>query len=69
MDYDAVVESGRNPVSKHLISRVSQSECGDEKANAARDWAPEPISRNRILRRERGQENVNFSCPAEYEQD
>ena len=29
----------------------------------------EPISRDRILRRERGQGNIHFPCPADHEQD
>ena len=53
---DAVVEIGRNPVSKHQI----QPECGE--------WA-EPVSRDPILRRERGQGNNHFPCSADREQD
>ena len=29
----------------------------------------EPVSRDHFLRRERGQENINFPCSADYEQD
>ena len=34
-----------------------------------RDETAEPISRDQILRRERGQENSNFPCSADHEQD
>ena len=34
-----------------------------------RDGAAEPVSRNQILRRERGQENIAFPCSADHEQD
>ena len=34
-----------------------------------RDGAAEPVSRDQILRRERGQGNINFPCPADPEQD
>ena len=62
--HDAVAELGRNPVSKHQI----QPEYGDEQADAGRDSA-ESVSRDQILRRERGQINFNFSCSADYVQD
>ena len=34
-----------------------------------RDGAAEPVSRDQILRRERGQENINFPCSADHVQD
>ena len=34
-----------------------------------RDGTAEPVTRNQILRRERGQGNTNFSCSADHEQD
>ena len=34
-----------------------------------RDGTAEPVSRDQILRRERGQENINFPCSADHEQD
>ena len=34
-----------------------------------RDGTAEPVSRDQILRRERGQGNNNFSCSADHEQD
>ena len=34
-----------------------------------RDGTAESVSRNRILRRERGQVDINFPCSADHEQD
>ena len=34
-----------------------------------RHGTPEPVSRDHILRRERGQGNVHFSCLDDHEQD
>ena len=34
-----------------------------------RDGVAEPVSRDQILRRERGQGNIHFFCSADYEQD
>ena len=34
-----------------------------------RDGIAEPVSRDQILRRERGQENINFLCSADHVQD
>ena len=59
---DAAAELGRNPViSKHQI----QPEYGDE----TRDGTAETVSRDQILRHERGQGNINFPCSADHEQD
>ena len=33
------------------------------------DGTAEPVSRDKILRRERGQGNINFPCSADHEQD
>ena len=60
---DAAAELGRNPVSKHQI----QPEYGDEKADAG--GTAEPVSRDQILRHERGQGNINFPCSADHEHD
>ena len=60
---DAEAELGRNPVSKHHI----QPEFGDEYADAGRDTA-EPVSRDQVLRRERGQRNIYFPCSADHEE-
>ena len=63
---DSVAELGRNPVSKHQI----RPEYGDEQADAGRDYGTaEPVSRDQILRRERGQGNINFPCSTDHEQD
>ena len=35
----------------------------------ARDGTAEPVSRDQIIRRERGQENIHFPCSADREQD
>ena len=35
----------------------------------ARDGTAEPVSRDPIFRRERGQGNINFPCSADHEQD
>ena len=34
-----------------------------------RDGTAEPVSRDQILRREDGQENIHFPCSADHEQD
>ena len=34
-----------------------------------RDGTAEPVSRDEILRRERGQGNINFPCSADHEQE
>ena len=61
---DTAAKLGRNPASKHQI----QLEYGDEQADAGRDSA-EPVSRDQILKRERGQGNTNFPCSADHDQD
>ena len=40
-----------------------------EMSRLTRDGTAEPVSRDQILRRERGQGNVNFPCSADHEQD
>ena len=60
---DAAAEIGRNPVSGHQIP----PEYGDEQADAGRDCRT--VSRDQILRRERGQGNIQFSCSADHAQD
>ena len=57
----AAAEIGRNPVSKHQI----QPEYGDERADAGRD----AVSRDQILRRERGKGNIYFPFSADDKQD
>ena len=34
-----------------------------------RNGTAEPVSRDQILRHERGQGNINVPCPADHEQD
>ena len=38
-------------------------------SSLTRDGTTEPVSRDHILRRERGQGNINFPCSADHEQD
>ena len=40
-----------------------------EMSRLTRDGSAEPVSRDQILRRERGQGNIHFSCSADHEQD
>ena len=56
-------EPERNSVSKHQI----RPEYGDEQADAGRDCRIRLVKQ--ILRRERGQGNINFSCLADNEQN
>ena len=61
---DAVAELGRDPVSKHQI----QPECGDEQADAGRDWQTR-LARPNSQAHERGQGNIHFFCSADHVQD
>ena len=62
----AAAELGRNPVHEH------QPEYGDElsmeMSRLTRDGTAEPVSRDKILRRGRGQGNIFSSCSADHEQ-
>ena len=49
---DAAAERGRNPVRKHQIQL--------EMSRLTRDATAELVSRDQILRRERGQGNIHF---------
>ena len=40
-----------------------------EMSRLARDGTAEPVSRDQILRRERGQGNIHFPCSPDHEQD
>ena len=40
-----------------------------EMSRLTRDGSAEPVSRDQILRRERGQGNIHFPCSADHEQD
>ena len=61
---DAAAELGRNPASISTIFSLSM-----EMSRLMRDWTAEPVSRDQILRRERGQGNIYFPCSADHEQD
>ena len=61
---DAAAELGRNPV--NIRTRFSLSM---EMSRLMRDGTAEPVSRDHILRHERGQEKIIFSCSADHEQD
>ena len=50
---DAAAELGRNYVSTRFSLSMEMS-------RLARDGAAEPVSRDQILRHERGQGNINF---------
>ena len=58
---DAAAELGRNLVSKHQIQPEQ------EMGRFTRGGTAEPVSRGQILRRERGQGNIHFSCLADHE--
>ena len=60
---DAAAEHGRNP---EVSTRFSLS---IEIGRLTRDGTAETVSRDQILRRERGQGNINFPCSADPEQD
>ena len=57
---DTAAEIGRIPTRFSLSTEMSR---------LTRDGTAEPVSRDQILRRERGQENNNFPCSADHEQD
>ena len=60
MDYDAVAES-RSPVSRTGRDGVI--------VQLRQDGTAEPVSRDQILRRERGQGKKHFSCSPDHQQD
>ena len=62
---EAAAELGRNPV----VSKSTKSSLRMKMIRLTRDGTAEPVSRDQILRRERGQENINFPCSADHEQD
>ena len=64
---DPAAELGRNPVS--TIFSLSMYVCIMEMSRLTRDGTAEPVSRDQILRRERGQGNIHFPCSADHEQD
>ena len=58
---DAAAEIGRNPVS--TIFSLSM-----EMSRLTQDGFAEPLSRDKIVRRVRGQVNIQFACSADHEQ-
>ena len=59
---DAAAERGRNPVSTRFSLSMEMS-------RLTRDGTAEPVSRDQILRRERGQGNIPILCSADHGQD
>ena len=59
---DAAAELGRNPVS--TIFSLSM-----EMSRLTRDGTAKTISKDKILRRERGQGNIIFPCSTDHVQD
>ena len=60
---DAAAEMGRNPV---VSTRFSLSM---EMTRLTGDGTAEPVLRDQIFRRKRGQGNIHFFCSADHEQD
>ena len=52
-----------------LIKQTSTFSLSMEMNRLARDGTAEPVSRDQILRRERGQGNIHFPCSADHVQD
>ena len=59
---DAVAKLGRNPVSTRFDLSM-------EISRLTRDGIAQPVLRDQILRRERGQGNIYFPCSADHDQD
>ena len=49
--------------------QASESSLSMEMSRLVWDGTTEPVSRDQILRRERGKGNIHFPCPADHEQD
>ena len=62
---DTAAEIGTNPVRKHQI----QPDRVWRMSRLNRDRAAEHVSRDRIIRRERGHGNIHFPCSADHDQD
>ena len=60
----AAAKLGRNPVGISTTFSLSM-----EMNRLTRDGTAEPVSRDQILRRERGQGNINFPCSADHVQN
>ena len=68
-----VARENVTPEKKHCLTQAvvfppRLSPCGTLLCSI-RDGTTEPVSRDQILRRERRQENIYFSCSADYVQD
>ena len=63
---DAAAELGRNPVSKH---QIQPEYVVMEISRLTQDGTAEPVSRDQILRHERGQGDIHFSYSADHVQD
>ena len=61
---DAAAELWRNPVSKSTRFSLNM-----EMNRLTRDETAEPVSRDQVLTRKRGQGNIIFPCLADHEQD
>ena len=59
---DAAAELKRNPVSTRFSLSMEMN-------RLTRDGTAAPVSRDQILRRERGQGSINFPCSTDHEQD
>ncbi|CAM9567744.1 unnamed protein product [Ascophyllum nodosum] len=57
---DAAAKIGRNPVSISFSLSIEMS-------RLTRDGTAEPVSRDQILRHERGQGNISSPCSADHE--
>ena len=60
-------KSGGIPYNYSVSTRFSLST--EMSSKLTRDGTSEPVSKDQILRRERGQGNVHFLCSADHEQD
>ena len=63
-DIYAAAEFGGNPVSNTIRLSLSM-----EISRLTRDGTAETVSRDQILRRDRGQGNIHLPCSAYHEQD
>ena len=59
----------RNSREEPRISKHRRFSLNMEMSRLTRDGTAEPVSRDRILRHERGQGNIHFRCSADHVQD
>ena len=69
--FNAVVANPKKTTLHGGQSRSWSAEQGEKKKKSrlTRDGTAEPVSRDQILRQERGQGNIIFSCSADHVQD